>query len=70
MADKKKDSKAPVEKKKNSFSRYKMYNVSGDKLEKKNKACPKCGVDSFLAAHKARLTCGKCGYMETVSKKE
>ena len=59
MADKKR-----VEKKKKPFNRYKLYSISGDKLERKNKACPKCGVDSFLAAHSDRLTCGKCGYVE------
>jgi len=64
MAAKKNTKEKVVEKKKNPFSRYKMYNVSGDKVEKKNKSCPKCGQESYLAAHKDRLTCGKCGYME------
>ncbi|MCK5283017.1 MAG: 30S ribosomal protein S27ae [Nanoarchaeota archaeon] len=65
----KKDSKKEAKKKK-PFNRYKMYSVSGDKLERKNKLCPKCGKDSYLAAHKDRLTCGKCGYVETIAKKE
>lgn len=56
--------KEKKEKKKKPFHRYKMYNVSGDKLERKNKPCPKCGKDSYLAAHQNRLTCGKCGYVE------
>lgn len=30
----------------------------------KNKTCPKCGKGMFLADHKDRLSCGKCGYME------
>ncbi|MCF7871457.1 30S ribosomal protein S27ae [Candidatus Woesearchaeota archaeon] len=30
----------------------------------KNKTCPKCGPGVFLASHKDRATCGKCGYME------
>ena len=30
----------------------------------KNKTCPKCGPGMFLANHKDRLSCGKCGYME------
>ncbi|MBS3136723.1 30S ribosomal protein S27ae [Candidatus Woesearchaeota archaeon] len=51
-------------KKGKSFSRYKMYSISGGKLERKNKMCPKCGVDSYLASHKNRMTCGKCGYVE------
>ena len=69
MADKKdgKD-KGGAEKKKKTFNRYKLYKVSGDKLERNNKPCPKCGNDSYLAAHKDRLTCGKCGYVEMQSK--
>lgn len=63
MADKK---GGKEEKKKKSFSRYKMYNVSGDKVENKNKSCPKCGTDSYLAEHKNRRTCGKCGYLEAI----
>lgn len=30
----------------------------------KNLTCPKCGPGIFLAAHKDRASCGKCGYME------
>ncbi len=41
---------------------HKVYTVSGDKLELKNKKCPKCNV--FMADHKDRISCGKCGYME------
>jgi ubiquitin-small subunit ribosomal protein S27Ae len=40
------------------------YSVSGNKIERKNKFCPKCGKGVFLANHKDRKTCGKCGYME------
>jgi ubiquitin-small subunit ribosomal protein S27Ae len=42
------------------------YSVSGNKVEQKNKFCPKCGKGVFLAEHKNRKTCGKCGYMEKV----
>ena len=59
-----KKDKGKQEKKKKPFSRYKMYSVSGGKLERKNKPCPKCGQESYLAGHKDRLTCGKCGYSE------
>jgi len=44
----------------------KNYKVSGDKLDRINKFCPKCGVGVFMAKHKNRNTCGKCGYMEKV----
>jgi len=30
----------------------------------KNRSCPKCGPGVFLANHKDRLTCGRCGFME------
>ncbi|MFP4403325.1 MAG: 30S ribosomal protein S27ae [Nanoarchaeota archaeon] len=42
------------------------YSISGDKLEKKNKFCPKCGKGVFLANHNDRRTCGKCNYMEKI----
>jgi ubiquitin-small subunit ribosomal protein S27Ae len=66
MAEKK---EAPAKKKGKTFGRYKMYATAGGKLERKNKQCPKCGKDSYLANHKDRLTCGKCGYTEFVKKK-
>ena len=58
MADKK------AKKVKRTSKVSKNYKVSGDKLEKLNKSCPKCGAGVFLANHKNRITCGKCGYME------
>lgn len=30
----------------------------------KKKVCPKCGPGVFLAEHKDRFSCGKCGYTE------
>jgi ubiquitin-small subunit ribosomal protein S27Ae len=44
------------------YNMYKIYEVSGNKAKAKNKTCPKCSV--FMANHKDRWTCGKCGYME------
>ena len=49
--------------------RYKLYSVSGDKAERKNPFCPKCGPGYFMAVHKDRKTCGKCSYMEKSAKK-
>ncbi|MFH1257243.1 MAG: 30S ribosomal protein S27ae [Candidatus Diapherotrites archaeon] len=57
MADK--GGKAKGKKKKSDY-----YKISGEKAERKNKACPKCGAGVFLAAHKDRVACGKCGYTE------
>ncbi|MFP4523100.1 MAG: 30S ribosomal protein S27ae [Candidatus Woesearchaeota archaeon] len=51
-----------AEKKSQSISS--VYEVSGDKLSKKNKTCPKCGAGVFLAEHKDRRSCGKCAYSE------
>lgn len=52
------------EKKGPSRSRISLYKVEGDKLTRSAKFCPKCGPGIFLATHKDRITCGKCGYME------
>ncbi|MFA4887583.1 MAG: 30S ribosomal protein S27ae [Candidatus Nanoarchaeia archaeon] len=43
--------------------RWKKYKFSSGKVER-GKTCPKCGPGMFLAVHKDRVTCGKCGYME------
>jgi small subunit ribosomal protein S27Ae len=55
-------------KKKLISKKYKMYQVSGEKISEKNKECPKCGAGTFMAMHKDRLTCGKCSYTEFVKK--
>lgn len=67
MAAKKKakaKEKPTLKKKKITSKVSNNYTVSGDKVERKNQFCPKCGVGTFLAAHKDRKTCGKCQYME------
>ncbi len=51
----------PVKKGK-QYHMYKVYEVSGNTVKRKNKTCPKCSV--LMANHKDRWTCGKCGYME------
>ena len=60
------EQKAPP---KNPIS-HKRYIIQGDKIERKNISCPKCGPGFLLANHKLRKTCGKCGYSEMMSKKE
>ena len=62
MAKKKKNPKKPTQ-------RWKLYKASGDNLERNNRFCPKCGEGTFMAKHKDRLKCGKCGYVE-VNKSE
>ena len=44
--------------------RWKAYKVTGDKLQRIQKACPKCGEGIFLGVHKDRLYCGRCHYVE------
>jgi small subunit ribosomal protein S27Ae len=56
---------APAAKKKGERKEtpvYKFYQVKGDNVERLRKECPRCGRGVFLAEHKDRLTCGKCGY--------
>ena len=40
------------------------YDVSDGVIKRKNKFCPKCGPGVFMANHKDRFSCGKCGYFE------
>ncbi len=56
MAEKVKEKK--VQKK------HEAYEVEGDTLKRKSRMCPKCGPGIFMAEHKDRYSCGKCGYME------
>lgn len=50
-------------------SKKDKYSVEGGKLERKGRNCPKCGPGVFLAEHKDRNACGKCGYTEFKNKK-
>lgn len=61
MAEKAKKTKKKL---KNEF-----YSVSGEGVERKGNFCPKCGAGVFLANHKNRLACGKCGYTEMKAQK-
>ena len=51
-----------TKKKRNESPVYKFYVVKSGKVERLKKECPRCGRGVFLAEHKDRLTCGKCGY--------
>ncbi len=68
MAEEKKEG-TKIKKKKTS-QRHKNYEVSGGSIKRKNKSCPKCGAGIFLANHKDREVCGKCGYVEMKSSEE
>ena len=60
------DKKPAAKKKKRQL--WKLYEIKGETLTRKNKFSPKSKGD-FLAEHKDRRTCGKTGYMEKKSAK-
>lgn len=45
-----------------------FYKVEDGKLRREKPFCPKCGPGVFLAKHKDRVSCGRCGYTEFASK--
>ncbi len=47
-----------------------LYVLKGEAIERKNRFCPKCGPGVFMAQHKGRLTCGKCGYTELLGREQ
>lgn len=53
-------------KKSDAFKVHTLYTVQGGSVSRKTGFCPKCGPGVFLAKHKNRLSCGKCGYSEFV----
>ena len=50
--------------KKKARGKWNLYEKKGDKLERKNKSCPKCGSGTFMAKHANRWYCGNCHYAE------
>ena len=65
MAEEKKEAKGkkPGKEKKKKLKAA-LFEISGNTVKRKNRSCPKCGSGIFLAAHKDRHACGKCGYTE------
>ena len=47
-----------------------IFKIDGDKITRTRRNCPKCGDGVFLADHKDRLSCGKCGYTEFKGKED
>ncbi len=45
---------------------WKFYQVEGVTVKRLRRFCPKCGAGVFMAQHKDRYYCGRCGYTETV----
>ena len=54
--------------KKHPSKLWKLYEVKGNSLVRKNKFSPKAGEGYFMAKHKNRETCGKSGYTEFTKK--
>jgi len=44
------------------------YEIKGGKIRRLRKFCPVCGPGVFMAQHKDRLSCGRCGYTEWIKK--
>ncbi len=61
---KRREKKQRTGKKHMSVKVHEYYEVSGDSVTRKRKSCPRCGPGAWLAEHKGRLYCGKCGYTE------
>lgn len=47
-----------------AVKRSAYFAVEGGKAVAQRKYCPRCGPGVFMAQHKDRLSCGKCGYTE------
>jgi ubiquitin-small subunit ribosomal protein S27Ae len=43
---------------------YKFYKMNNSTIERTKRECPRCGKGIFMADHKDRYSCGKCGYTE------
>ena len=54
-------------KNKPTSKKYSHYVISGENI-KRARQCVKCGAGVFMAAHKDRFSCGKCGYSEFATK--
>jgi small subunit ribosomal protein S27Ae len=55
---------AKAAKKTGNNTKSRMYEVKEGKVTRKGQTCPRCGDGVFMAAHKDRVSCGKCGYTE------
>lgn len=51
-------------KEKAKTKKSKKYDVSDGTIKRKGRFCPKCGAGVFMAEHKDRYACGRCGFSE------
>jgi small subunit ribosomal protein S27Ae len=62
---KSKEAKGKRERKKHpTKKKSEYYEIKEGKLDRKKPFCPRCGAGVFMAEHKERFNCGKCGYTE------
>jgi len=47
-----------------------FYKITGGRVDRLRKFCPVCGPGVFMAKHKDRWSCGKCGYTEWIKEKK
>jgi small subunit ribosomal protein S27Ae len=59
-----KEKKARTGRKHESLKVWEYYEVKEGAISRKRKNCPRCGSGTFLAEHKERMYCGRCGYTE------
>lgn len=62
MAEAGEGKKAGTGRKHESRSPKDYYEVQGNELKRRRKSCPRCGEGTWLAKHRNRQYCGKCGY--------
>ena len=58
----KKGKKVRTGRKHESVKTHAFYEIKGSELSRKRKHCPRCGEGTWLANHKSRAYCGRCGY--------
>ena len=58
----------PSKPKKLKGGKWQYYKVEGDKTTTDKKNCPRCERGVFLASHKDRFACGRCGYTEFLNR--
>lgn len=46
----------------NKSQKWKAFKIEDGKVNRIKRICVKCGSGVFMAEHKNRFSCGKCGY--------
>lgn len=47
-----------------SIKQWEILKIEGDKLMRKKRLCPRCGLGTYMAEHNDRYYCGKCHFTE------